>query len=190
MSLALQHTEARPLLFLGFGGVLHPSPCERERYLEKAPLFEAWLRSQPAVDVVITSGWRRSHSLARLAAKFSEDLRARFIGTTPDDVPLGQPIGRPSPCARAQLAITADEQTFIDRHGYRPGERELEIWMWRCRYGMADRPWRVLDDCEWLFHAQCKELILVHWETGITPDTLALLDEWLDACKHETGALS
>ncbi|MEN9544451.1 MAG: hypothetical protein RLZZ598_1284 [Pseudomonadota bacterium] len=176
--------EGRPLLFLGFDGVLHPKPCERERYLEKAPLFEEWLRSHPAVDIVITSGWRCSHSLDRLAAKFSEDLRARFIGTTPDDVPRGEPIGQPAPGVRPQLAITAEERLFIDQYGHRPGERELEIWVWRRRYDRVDRPWRVLDDCEWLFHERCKELILVHWETGITPDTLALLDAWLDSSRR------
>jgi hypothetical protein len=181
MSGAREDTKGRPLLFLGFGGVLHPNPCERERYLEKAPLLEAWLRRQPAVDVVITSGWRRSHSLARLAAKFSTDLRARFIGMTPDDVPRGEPIGQPASRVRPQRAITADERSFIDRYGYRPGERELEIWVWRNRYDRADVPWRVLDDCEWLFHEQCKELILVHWETGLTPAMLALLDAWLDS---------
>lgn len=68
------------VLMLDFDGVLHPYESGS---LTQLPILEEWLASKPDVDVVISSNWRESHTLAQLKSYFNETLRDRVIGTTP-----------------------------------------------------------------------------------------------------------
>lgn len=69
-----------PVLMLDIDGVLHPGQSGTLIYL---PMLETWLREQPAVDVVVSSNWRETHTLDELRGFFSADLRPRVIGCTP-----------------------------------------------------------------------------------------------------------
>lgn len=80
------------LLFLDFDGVLHPEyiPGEtpgryrvNQDHFSCLPRLESLLREFEDIDVVISSTWRETRTLAELQAFFSPDLRARIIGATP-----------------------------------------------------------------------------------------------------------
>ena len=79
-------SKGKTVLFLDFDGVLHPAGAHRgSGHLSRLPLLEALLR-EPAhqdVEIVVSSTWREAHSVARLRAFFSEDLRVRIFGATP-----------------------------------------------------------------------------------------------------------
>ena len=75
------------ILFLDFDGVLHP---EGEGHLPNdgtdfcfLPRLEELLREFPHVRIVISSSWRERLAYPTLLKPFSEDIRARIIGTTP-----------------------------------------------------------------------------------------------------------
>ena len=70
-----------PVLMLDVDGVLHPAQSGSLCHL---PILEDWLRRHAAVDVVISSNWRDSHTFNELRGLFSSDLRERVIGTTPN----------------------------------------------------------------------------------------------------------
>jgi hypothetical protein len=72
------------VLFLDFDGVLHPVGGGVKQFT-RLPLLEAFLREPAFADasVVVSSTWRELHSLKKLQAFFSEDLRARVVGVTP-----------------------------------------------------------------------------------------------------------
>lgn len=76
----LSRSPIGPVLMLDFDGVLHPAQSGTLLY---APLLEAWLRTHPTVDVVISSNWRDTHTLDELRNRFAVDMRERIIGTTP-----------------------------------------------------------------------------------------------------------
>lgn len=119
------------LLFLDFDGVLHPffprtdKSDEENRHFSYLPRLEAWLRRHPDAEVVISSSWRRNHSLGELKVHFSEDIRPRIIGTTPQK---GTGMG--------------------------PGARQDEIEAWLQQHGRTADPWVALDDMEELFRPQ------------------------------------
>ena len=66
---------------LDIDGVLHPAQAGSLIYM---PVLEAWLRSNVAVDVVISSNWKDTHTLEQLRAFFGVDLRERALGATPN----------------------------------------------------------------------------------------------------------
>lgn len=74
------------LLFLDFDGVLHPfarlpdrPATESEPFVYLARL-ESVLREHPHVRLVISSDWRKHHTLAELRLFLSEDMRFRIAG--------------------------------------------------------------------------------------------------------------
>ena len=73
------------ILFLDFDGVLHPEPCPEDGKLFcNLPALEAILRDFPAVEIVISSMWRFTHTQVELQALFSADIAKRIVGVTPD----------------------------------------------------------------------------------------------------------
>lgn len=73
------------ILFLDFDGVLHPEFGNRDGdlFCHRAKL-EGILRDHPAVEIVISSSWRQTRSLAELQGLFSPDIGTRIVGATPD----------------------------------------------------------------------------------------------------------
>jgi hypothetical protein len=71
------------ILFLDFDGVLHPTYSIKSEFFCYLPRLESVLRDFPALNVVISSDWRRNNSLQDLREFFSEDLQPRIVGMTP-----------------------------------------------------------------------------------------------------------
>lgn len=75
------------ILFLDFDGVLHPEydgqATPADIVFCHLPRFEGVMRDYPKVEIVISSMWREQFPLAALRARFSPDIAARSIGTTP-----------------------------------------------------------------------------------------------------------
>lgn len=71
------------VVFVDFDGVLHPYGCPEAVHFCRLELFEGWLRRRPQVDVVISSTWRETRSVAEWTLFFADDLKQRVIGVTP-----------------------------------------------------------------------------------------------------------
>ncbi|MGZ5780869.1 MAG: HAD domain-containing protein [Burkholderiaceae bacterium] len=72
------------ILFLDIDGVLHTYGELIKNQFCYLPRFEAVLRDFPAVEIVISSDWRKHHDLEELQAFFSPDMAKRVVGFTPD----------------------------------------------------------------------------------------------------------
>lgn len=76
------------ILFLDIDGVLHPFfpredlPDAENQHFSYLPRFAMLLRDYPSVRLVISSDWRKHHTLGELRDLFG-DLGSRLIGTTP-----------------------------------------------------------------------------------------------------------
>lgn len=70
------------LLFLDFDGVLHPADGSQEAFC-RLPLLESWMQHWPAVQVVISSSWRRLHSMSELVEFLGPVVGPRVVGCTP-----------------------------------------------------------------------------------------------------------
>ncbi len=73
------------ILFLDFDGVLHPEPCyQQEELFCRLHILESVLYDFPSVEVVISSTWRDTRTLAELKNLFSVDIAPRIIDVTPN----------------------------------------------------------------------------------------------------------
>lgn len=141
------------LLFLDFDGVLHPEhdgePTPADRVFCHLPRFEAIMREFPMVEIVISSMWRYEFTLDQLRARFSPDIAARIIDTTP-------------------------QSERIDSK-YLPARREGEILDWLATSGCEDVPWIALDDAAWQFQQHRDRLVACTWYVGLDDKAEALL---------------
>lgn len=131
------------VLFLDFDGVLHPQyeglPTPAEEVFCHLSRFEAVMRDFPAVQIVVSSSWRFTHTLDQMRTHFSPDIAARIIGTTPQ----------------------------LDTDAYLPTRREQEILSWLGATGNEDVPWIALDDASWQFQLCRDRLVACTWYTGL-----------------------
>lgn len=147
---ALKPEECAVILFLDFDGVTHREGAESQDLFCRLPSIEDLLRRRPAVGIVISSTWRRTHSPEQLASRFSPDVAARILGQTP---------------------YLPDEIHFA---------REAECRQWMQSKARPWTEWVALDDRYWLFRPFCPNLIPVSWcGPGVGPAELAALDERL-----------
>jgi len=140
------------ILFFDFDGVLHPAICSADAdLLCRRPLLENVLRGCPQVDIVISSTWRESRTLAQLQALFSPDIGARIIGVTPQwqDIQDETSMG-----------------TYV---------RQAEIEDWLRKAGRAWEAWVALDDQPWLFKPFLSNLVRSNPTTGLTEEVCATL---------------
>lgn len=144
------------ILFLDFDGVLHPAICSDDGdLLCRRPMLETALRTEPHVDIVISSTWRENHTLGQLQALFSSDIAARIIGLTPtwqdvqDDTSMG---------------------TYV---------RQAEIESWLRQADRIWEPWVALDDQPWLFRPFLPNLVRSNPATGLTEQVCATLRQKL-----------
>jgi hypothetical protein len=132
------------ILFLDIDGVLHPEGVMAAAYFQHLPRLEEVLRRHPTVDIVISSTWRESHTLAQLKGRFADDVASRVIDTTP----------------------SAPDQTLpMSLLAYR---RQAEIETWLRGHQRAWEDWIAIDDKPWLFRPFCLNLIVVPGQTGLT----------------------
>jgi len=130
------HTdESSDLLILDVDGVLHPVETDysfSSSCFSHLPLLEDLLREFRSVDVVISSDWRLAESVEQLQRCFSEDIRHRIIGATP------------------QL----DPDVAVQHR------RQQEIQAWLEGNGRGDAEWVALDDWPLSFEAGFARLVL------------------------------
>lgn len=117
----------RIYIFLDFDGVTHPffpradQTDAGNQYFSKLPKIEAVIREFDEALIVISSTWRCSHTLEQLQAFFSEDMRHRVIGVTPE------------------FPMSKDGTEWI-------GCRQREVEAYLASNGLSDAPWVALDD--------------------------------------------
>ncbi|MEN9544450.1 MAG: hypothetical protein RLZZ598_1283 [Pseudomonadota bacterium] len=170
--------QQRPILFLGFDGVLHPLGCDRDGYLERLPMLASWLIAHPTVDVVISSGWMKLGP-DRLAARLSAALYPRVVGIA---MPNLGTSARGKAAGASQVpgaAGAAKEAPLIDGNvlGW---AREFDVFIWHQDWRWSSQPWRVLETGAGQACMQCVQMIAVEPSTGLTEQTLSALDAWLD----------
>ena len=69
------------VVYLDFDGVLHPSSPVMDGLFSRSHLLEPLFENSHA-DIVISSSWRFTHSIAELQAKLPSHLAQRVIGMT------------------------------------------------------------------------------------------------------------
>lgn len=134
------------LLFLDIDGVLHPVGMDysfNSRFFSHLPLLEDLLREFKSVDVVISSDWRLAENVERLQRYFSDDIRHRIIGATPQLYPLSPVKNR----------------------------RQLEIQAWLDGNGRADTEWVALDDWSESFEAGLARVVLTDPKNAFDQDS-------------------
>lgn len=138
------------VLFLDFDGVLHPEPCHQDEFLCRLELVQDVLREfRDGIEIVISSSWRDSHSLAELRDMFAVDIGALIVGVTPG-------IRKPT---LEWLPGNAP------RH-----ERQWEIERWLEVNRPWGTPWLALDDRPYWFLEDCADLLLTDSRLGFTED--------------------
>lgn len=145
------------IIFLDFDGVMHPVNqldlfC-REEHLARV------LRDFPSVEIVISSAWRKTHTLTKLQTFFLTDLRERIIGVTPV-FQIGD----------------ADTRTV-------PGARYHEIQKYLADTGKRNRRWIALDDDPEFFPPRCAGLLLCDGKHGFGVAEEKTLRAWLQPMK-------
>ncbi|MDI4635208.1 hypothetical protein J7U46_19250 [Pelomonas sp. V22] len=144
------------IVFLDIDGVLHPVGASVDQLLEHAQTLAAWLREQPAIQLVVSSSWRETHSiedLKEMLFHFEPELKTRVIGVTPL---MSRVLG-------------------IDF------ERSGECQAWLVDNGHDYTAWAALDDDKTLFdpkHVQ-DNLVLCEPATGLDRARLSLVVEKL-----------
>ena len=150
------------IIFLDIDGVLHPEHIDEPTPVDEVfchlPRFEAVMRDFPAVRIVISSMWRYDFSLDELKARFSPDIAARIIGTTP-----------------------LTDRTDIT---YLPARRENEILDWLADSGCEATPWLALDDAVWQFDQHVNRLVPCTWYIGLDDKAALKLREALESCNE------
>jgi hypothetical protein len=133
------------ILFLDFDGVLHPAhdgePTPANEVFCHLPRFESVMRDFPQVEIVISSIWRYQFTLDELRARFSPDIAARIIDSTP--------------------------QAELTESHYQHARREREILDWLAFAGREGEPWIALDDSAWEFTQHRGQLVDCTWYIGL-----------------------
>lgn len=118
------------IFFLDFDGVLHPFfpssrfSDEENGYFSAVPALEAAVRASGDFEIVISSSWRKSHTLDAMRLHFSPDFASRIIGITP-----------------------------TLEGGYEPGGRQAEVEAWLAAAGREDEAWVAIDDSPELYRS-------------------------------------
>lgn len=133
-------------LFLDLDGVLHPVETDYpfgSRFFSHLPLLEELLREFGSVDVVISSDWRLADGIEQLQRYFSEDIRHRLIGGTPQIYP----------------------NKIVDFR------RQLEIQAWIEGNGRSGSEWVALDDWASHFETGFERLVLTDPKRAFDQDS-------------------
>lgn len=146
-------------IFMDFDGVTHPwGEVEDFRSL---PLIESVIREFDEARIVISSDWRMLFSFAKLAARFSEDIRPRVVGASPHLLPRSGP----------------------ELHGLR--EKEALLWLAQHVEDIEQAAWCAIDDApgNWLTRSR---LVLTDFKRGFTEEDGAALRRMLQSLRDGT----
>ncbi|MEJ1130732.1 HAD domain-containing protein [Variovorax sp. CCNWLW225] len=138
--------DSSALLFLDVDGVLHPVGTDysfSSKFFSHLPLLEELLREFSSVEVVISSDWRLADSVEQLQQYFSDDIRDRIIGATPQ----------------------------LDPNAAVHHRRQLEIQAWLEGNGRGDAEWVALDDWPSSFEAGFERLVLTDPKRAFDQDS-------------------
>ena len=158
------------ILFLDFDGTTHPEPSLSKEAFCQLPLVESVLREFPAVEIVISSAWRvgwkdERTAVVQLRKHFSDDLRARVVGVTPEHQNL-------DPEAAPEGLVA-----------YR---REWECVTWLRTHRDPWTRWLALDDRHWWFRPFCPNLMVVDGYEGFVETDTAEFRRRLSALGERT----
>ena len=138
--------DSSALLFLDVDGVLQPVGTDysfSSKFFSHLPLLEELLREFSSVEVVISSDWRLADSVEQLQQYFSDDIRDRIIGATPQ----------------------------LDPNAAVHHRRQLEIQAWLEGNGRGDAEWVALDDWPSSFEAGFERLVLTDPKRAFDQDS-------------------
>lgn len=138
----------RKIIFLDFDGVLHP---KMSGTFSQVCIFEEFVEKMPNVEIVITSTWRKKHSLDELKMNFTLAVRDRIVGITP---------------------VLEDGYDFGGR------QREIQSYLDAAGLHSANCYWIALDDMAMFFENNYPNLILTDARKGFTHDDGNSLLEW------------
>jgi HAD domain in Swiss Army Knife RNA repair proteins len=144
------------IVFLDFDGVLHPEPCYPDQFFCKRDLFEDVMRAYQSVEIVITSTWKKKHSLQALRSHFSLEIAKRIVDTTPD------------------LRQTPELHELAESIGP-TYTRQVEIEGWLRKHDRVWESWVALDDRAYWFRPFEKNLLLCDAKTGMDEDLATAL---------------
>lgn len=71
------------ILFVDIDGCTHRYGAHVKEYFECLPAIEDVLRAFPEVLIVISSDWRKLHTIDEIRTNFSPDIQPRIIGMSP-----------------------------------------------------------------------------------------------------------
>lgn len=150
------------VLFLDFDGVLHPDPSPAERLFEHAPALAAALAPH-AVDIVLSTTWRRVEPLAALKARLPATLADRIVGVTPSFSEISAAAGPLYPY---------------------PRQAECIAWL---RQNAPLRAWHALDDRQEWFEPYCEHLTVCEPQVGLTAPALVHLSSALQRAAEKAA---
>lgn len=146
------------IVFVDFDGVLHPASCP-ERLLCMHSNALAKVVSNMNARVVVSSTWRVRRSLSALRANVGPALGALIIDKTP-------------------IYTELDLKTLPDRlHAF---QRHTECVAWMRKHHENPDAWLALDDRPYIFYPFCPNLVQCDERTGLTVQTLKLLETRLE----------
>lgn len=161
--------EVHCVVMLDFDGVTHPYIYTKGKQMEFLPQIEEIFNQYQGLYVVVSSDWRKNHSLDHIASHFSDRGKNRILGSTPDLTEVGSM--RPS--------------------GLEPYVREAECQTWMLAAGLPMTPWMAIDDQATWFSPTFRESRLVWTKqyVGFTEKDAMALDNILSGfCSPEPGA--
>lgn len=150
------------LLFIDFDGVLHP--INQTDPFSLAGALARVLDDFPSVEIVISSAWRKTHSLDQMRAFFPTALRSRIIGVTP-------------------VFRIGDADTSAV-----PGARFHEICKYLTETGNQHRRWLAIDDDPEYFPPGCANLLLCDGRIGFSAREELVLREVITKTKWMTAS--
>jgi len=142
------------ILFLDFDGVLHPNN-QPDLLFVRVSRLALWLDAWPAVDVVISSGWRVHHSQAEMVELLGPVIGARVVGCTPWVV------------QQRDDSVYPALRTTVLTH-----ERQREVLAWLASSWDPGRAWVALDDMPYLFEADCGRLVVCEGRQGLSRENV------------------
>ena len=137
------------VVMLDFDGVSHPYEYIKGKQMEFLPQIEDIFNRFQGLYVVISSDWRKLHSMEHMCSYFSEQGKQRILGFTPDLTKVGSI--RPS--------------------GLESYVREAECQSWMRAAELPMTPWIAIDDQATWFSPTFREsrLVWTKQHVGFTP---------------------